>query len=318
MEKPRRLAQPARPLGGASTVRLVLQRGRMAALASLLAACSTSAGSAHPTAETAALAGATTQEAESGSESGSGSGSGSGSEAGIGHLSRCFTESYAGTTFLEGSAEGSDFLLVPSGKRFVWDDGKAKTPDEQRDAPDIQDTIAAPYPAGVSPLQVAPTTDPGRVRHEPLLRALYGATRAEVAKQTEVVDWFGQKLRMSHRFGAAAALRKVATELAALPADAKQFYAPSPGTFNWRRIAGESHLSAHSFGIAIDLPVASSDYWRWTKEYRNRIPLEIVAAFERHGFVWGGKWLHFDTMHFEFRPELLHPACRAGGPTSAP
>jgi hypothetical protein len=21
--------------------------------------------------------------------------------------------------------------------------------------------------------------------------------------------------------------------------------------------------------------------------------------------VWGGKWWHFDTMHFEYRPELI-------------
>jgi hypothetical protein len=39
--------------------------------------------------------------------------------------------------------------------------------------------------------------------------------------------------------------------------------------------------------------------------YRNRMPAEIVAIFEKHGFIWGGKWYHFDTMHFEFRPELL-------------
>jgi hypothetical protein len=30
-----------------------------------------------------------------------------------------------------------------------------------------------------------------------------------------------------------------------------------------------------------------------------------VDIFERHGFIWGGKWGHFDTMHFEYRPELL-------------
>jgi hypothetical protein len=35
------------------------------------------------------------------------------------------------------------------------------------------------------------------------------------------------------------------------------------------------------------------------------MPEEIVAIFEKHGFIWGGKWYHFDTMHFEYRPELL-------------
>ena len=30
----------------------------------------------------------------------------------------------------------------------------------------------------------------------------------------------------------------------------------------------------------------------------------IVHIFEKHGFIWGGRWLHYDTMHFEFRPEF--------------
>ncbi|MFY4861157.1 M15 family metallopeptidase, partial [Aliarcobacter butzleri] len=39
--------------------------------------------------------------------------------------------------------------------------------------------------------------------------------------------------------------------------------------------------------------------------YKNKIPLEIVEIFEKYGFIWGGRWYHFDTMHFEYRPELL-------------
>jgi hypothetical protein len=35
------------------------------------------------------------------------------------------------------------------------------------------------------------------------------------------------------------------------------------------------------------------------------MPYEIVDIFEKQGFIWGGKWYHFDTMHFEYRPELL-------------
>ena len=27
--------------------------------------------------------------------------------------------------------------------------------------------------------------------------------------------------------------------------------------------------------------------------------------FEKYGFVWGGRWYHYDTMHFEYRPELF-------------
>ncbi|MCL2502584.1 MAG: M15 family metallopeptidase, partial [Bacteroidales bacterium] len=73
-------------------------------------------------------------------------------------------------------------------------------------------------------------------------------------------------------------------------------------------------LSAHSFGIAIDINAAHLDYWLQdygTRDeytpivYRNRLPIEIVDIFEQHGFIWGGKWYHYDTMHFEYRPELL-------------
>ncbi len=41
--------------------------------------------------------------------------------------------------------------------------------------------------------------------------------------------------------------------------------------------------------------------------FKNRIPAEIVAIFEKHGFIWGGRWYHYDTMHFEYRPELIGP-----------
>ena len=67
----------------------------------------------------------------------------------------------------------------------------------------------------------------------------------------------------------------------------------------------------HAWGAAIDINTAYADYWLWHRTggaapgYVNRIPPEIVAIFERHGFIWGGRWAHFDTMHFEYRPELL-------------
>ncbi|WP_228384801.1 M15 family metallopeptidase [Campylobacter pinnipediorum] len=30
-----------------------------------------------------------------------------------------------------------------------------------------------------------------------------------------------------------------------------------------------------------------------------------MDIFEKNGFIWGGRWKHFDTMHFEYRPEFL-------------
>ena len=44
--------------------------------------------------------------------------------------------------------------------------------------------------------------------------------------------------------------------------------------------------------------------------YRNKYPHEIVEIFEKHGFIWGGRWYHYDTMHFEYRPEILKASGR--------
>ncbi|MCK5249849.1 MAG: M15 family metallopeptidase, partial [Spirochaetaceae bacterium] len=34
-------------------------------------------------------------------------------------------------------------------------------------------------------------------------------------------------------------------------------------------------------------------------------PEAVVEAFEKNGFIWGGKWFLFDQIHFEYRPELI-------------
>ena len=39
--------------------------------------------------------------------------------------------------------------------------------------------------------------------------------------------------------------------------------------------------------------------------YDNKVSWRLVEIMERHGFIWGGKWHHFDGMHFEYRPELI-------------
>ena len=82
----------------------------------------------------------------------------------------------------------------------------------------------------------------------------------------------------------------------------------------YRYIFGTKVLSPHSWGTAIDLTVKESAYWKtvakkhpndWMDIKLPTYPQEIVHIFEKHGFIWGGRWSHFDTMHFEYRPELL-------------
>lgn len=85
---------------------------------------------------------------------------------------------------------------------------------------------------------------------------------------------------------------------------------PLSGTYNYRTIAGTGRLSPHAFGNTIDLARDKRDYWRWAtpEEGRKRLlsyPKEIVEIFEKNNFVWGGKWNHFDILHFEYRPEII-------------
>lgn len=171
--------------------------------------------------------------------------------------------------------------------------------------------FAETYPRGR--LDGVPVTDPGRTRHEPFFKKLYGADRAAVRETLATVKWMprtgGKSLRVTANNGVAEALRRVSAELDALPVSTRKIVSETSGTFVWRTIRGTDRLSMHSFAIAIDVGVPSADFWKWRKTYRNRIPLEVVDIFEKHGFIWGGKWKHFDTMHFEYRPELLQPGC---------
>ncbi|WP_428428975.1 M15 family metallopeptidase [Pararhizobium sp.] len=198
------------------------------------------------------------------------------------------------------------------------DDGKAKNHVEKLAAGDIEDSLSQIYPAG--PCETKPNVnfDPGRIRSDALMMRLYGKSANEVKASLVPVEWFGKTLRVTNRHGAAAALEKVRDELKAMP-EMKAFLAPSAGTFNWRKVSGAPNMSVHSFGAAIDINTKYADYWIWSggkpgrvAEYRNKYPMKIVDAFERHGFIWGGRWYHYDTMHFEYRPELIAIGKAAG------
>ncbi|MCL1836720.1 MAG: M15 family metallopeptidase [Treponema sp.] len=90
--------------------------------------------------------------------------------------------------------------------------------------------------------------------------------------------------------------------------------------WSWRNVANSQSRSYHSYGVAIDILPKSlggrETYWLWASErkpdwwnipYEDRFhpPDAVIKAFEAYGFVWGGKWPYFDTMHFEYRPEVF-------------
>jgi len=191
------------------------------------------------------------------------------------------------------------------------DDGDVKDFETALAEADIEDQSSIPYPKG--PIEGAPgyNEDPGRIRNTAFFKNLYGGSAAEVEASLKPLVWmpgvFNKTILFNTRHGAWDSLNRVSKELAALDSRFHPYLASIGGTYLWRPIQGTDRLSPHSFGIAIDINVAYSHYWLWDKEYeyRNSVPEEIVAVFEKHGFIWGGKWYHYDTMHFEYRPELL-------------
>jgi len=236
---------------------------------------------------------------------------------------RCLADAYPDwvTGLRKDAATGRSLVVLRNGSSLVWDDGNArKTAADRTDSPDVEDMFATPYPAGADPRPPRPDEDPGRARVAALFEGLYGTGEREVQAALDEVAWLPhsgnkQVLLFNRRHGAAAALRRVSADLEQLPLRLRRYVEKTGGTFNRRAIAGTNRPSAHSWGIAIDINVAYSDYWRWsarpdgTLPFKNRIPIEIVRVFEQHGFIWGGRWHHYDTMHFEYRPELLGPRC---------
>jgi hypothetical protein len=219
-----------------------------------------------------------------------------------------------------------DQLDRVDGNALTWKDGTRMPIDEGRGprdhetllaTADIKDMFLAPYPAGRVSGPPARNADPGRARNAAFFDKMYGdCLTGGVAGNLVDIVWlpkkWGRTVKATRINGVADKLRAISSELDALPARFDRFLVPPAGTYVCRPIAGTTRMSAHGHGIAIDIATKPAHYWRWsggkpgtTIPYRNAIPFEIVEIFERHGFIWGGKWYHYDTMHFEYRPELL-------------
>jgi hypothetical protein len=214
-----------------------------------------------------------------------------------------------------------DSLAGSEGNLLIWKDGTrmpisdgqtAKSFEQLLDHPDIKDQFAVPYPLGIDLKHPVLNEDPGRIRFQPLFLKMYGDCRkGEVVQHLKAVRWLrGNTILATSVNGVADKLAAVARELEQLPGKLTRFMVPAAGTYNCRAIAKTHRLSVHAYGAALDLNPRYGDYWLWPrrssrKAWNNRIPLAIVEIFERHGFIWGGKWYHYDTMHFEYRPELI-------------
>ena len=239
-----------------------------------------------------------------------------------------------------------DAIADVTATHLLWKDGTIMSLDDRdcpltsaskMHCPSLRDQISIAYPQGPHATDCIrdPACDPGRMRYVPFFQKMYGATEADVRKNIVKIPWlpqtFGSQstIEVTSVNGVAEKLTKISEALDALPPPYKKYLADPGGTFNFRTIAGTNRLSAHSFGMTIDINVAYSHYWLWDYKkrhpgqetvqeedihenvfpyYSNKIPWEIIAIFEKNHFIWGGKWHHYDTMHFEYRPELFPPS----------
>lgn len=214
---------------------------------------------------------------------------------------------------IEQSGNGNVCLVMKSGKKILYDDKKVKSAESKIANPDLQDMMEQIYP--LEPIQKLMDTDfdPGRSRVYGLLKEVYGESKQQVESNLTNVKTGYNSFQFNKNNQASKALNSVMQELIPLAErqqNVRKSVLPCSGTFNYRYISDTNRLSPHAFGIAIDLARDSRDYWQWAsrEQGQNRLesyPQEIVKVFEKNNFIWGGKWGHFDILHFEYRPEIV-------------
>ncbi|MBU5453846.1 M15 family metallopeptidase [Caproiciproducens sp. MSJ-32] len=205
------------------------------------------------------------------------------------------------------------FCITKSGKKLLYDDKKEKNYEEKLANPDLQDMLEQNYPLEKNETLMDKNFDPGRIRHYDLLNEVYGSSKREIEKNLTNLKYGYTNYQFNSQNKANIALETALKEIIPLAKSRRDISAilyPASGTYNYRVIAGTGRLSPHSYGIAIDLKSDKKDYWKWSSREQgekrlSEYPKELVEAFEKNNFIWGGKWNHFDILHFEYRPEII-------------
>ncbi|MCL2602665.1 MAG: M15 family metallopeptidase [Treponema sp.] len=179
-----------------------------------------------------------------------------------------------------------------------------------------------PTPEQVSRFQAAGTARSAQVsRAHHFFDALYQASGVnESSRRVSPVKFLGRQITVHRAIQQALASVEARILQAAQTDPQVQTWIDeieSVHGWNWRNVAGTQSRSFHSYGVAIDIVPRNlggrAVYWLWAgptwwntpHERRHHPPEAVVQAFQAYGFVWGGKWAFFDTIHFEFRPEVM-------------
>lgn len=211
-------------------------------------------------------------------------------------------------------------IVLKDGTALPYRTSSPKTSWEEKiNNADLETQLSQTYDAGGVDTPPLYLFDPGRLRYQPFFQALYGKNKQKIEQNLVTIQWptlkGSIKLPVTKVGGVDKKLYAIGQAIAKLPKK-DRIWAEGATTYAYRVIKDTDRLSMHSFGIAIDLSPATTQYWKDEAPsetdkigYKNTMPLSIVRIFEKHGFIWGGRWYHYDTMHFEYRPELLAPSC---------
>ncbi|HBB43142.1 MAG TPA: hypothetical protein DCZ74_06460 [Treponema sp.] len=144
--------------------------------------------------------------------------------------------------------------------------------------------------------------------------------------ETHIVktEFLGKRVNVHERISQALLrVEKKILELAETDPEVKSFVTELDHAegYAWRSIRDNENWSFHALGTAVDLiprGVKNKNvYWAWRRdkdpenwmllplERRWMPPEKVTLIFESEGFIWGGKWLIWDTIHYEYHPELL-------------
>lgn len=233
-----------------------------------------------------------------------------------------------------------DKVILKNGQTFDWRPPKEpRTETDVLNKPSLVEQCLPIYIPGKE-WQNHPDHDghAGRFRELNFFKAIFGSSEKEVQEKLVSIKWLeksfeNKTISVTSVLDIDKVFQKLSAALELSDALSKpvksMFLKEISGTFNWRVIAGTERLSAHSFGMTLDLNCHYCEYWLWDYQkecalsidektikeeniltqdlptWRNQVPFEIVDIFEKHGFMWGGKWRKYDTMHFEYRPELF-------------
>lgn len=218
--------------------------------------------------------------------------------------------------------QNDDLVFFLRGSAIHFEDGRMLSA-ARLDRRERCDPIFYVYPLEIPEEPVAPSEEPLRYCTD-VQEALWGRSESRIREHARSATFLERRVFLNVLVVRALVdVEREIRAMAAIEPDVAQWIEELDIAYSLidRGIAGTSRRSQHAWGLAVDLVPRSYEgrqvYWRWTRAWNRRgwhqVPMaqrwspppSVVRTFERHGFLWGGKWARFDNIHFEYRPEIL-------------